>query len=514
MQLGLLWTVQDVVYHEHIERIGNTVRLKEQAWFLLRGTRKFDLADSFDEATLSAALEADDGTCVPGRSLCYYVGDRLSCAPSTLRLLGHWKILDLNGDGVWTRDEALDEDMRPRIQCRTAVDTLMLFDFMLSSLRRYPLLKEQKLVHHNISSGTAVHRAYFEWFKGEPLLCMFGSEDMCGNLLERGIFDGPLKLGTSEIIKDAKSARAYCRKLLRDDGHCDKMLSGEYHAWKMESKSQCGTREYEPFVFESRYDRGESLPMLKVDFETRQEFAKTGSVAFTIYVAILLSSFYATMYKEFKAILTAFMLCYQFPKAHDYSDSVHLPEDFATESVEGGDAGLKQCSGQPKLVALTMDHRVVVLIVTTLRLVICLLLLYTGTIFLLNDTNYISLIFDCLSLVFIMQIDELLYDSMLRIAAQRNLENFEDIVIQLPAWWPRHMGKDMWMSILICLVAVLIVREYVEKELTPMSRALECACLVEGDQCSEAVHFDRDWWYNYWTVSVPKARQEIAALMS
>merc|ERR1719456_1336681 len=64
--------------------------------------------------------------------------------------------------------------------------------------------------------------------------------------------------------------------------------------------------------------------------------------------------------------------------------------------------------------AVRTDHRMMVLTVTTLRICLWFFLLWSGIMFLTGQPRYLSLIFDALSLVFIFEIDELLYKTMLR----------------------------------------------------------------------------------------------------
>merc|ERR1712087_729054 len=59
-------------------------------------------------------------------------------------------------------------------------------------------------------------------------------------------------------------------------------------------------------------------------------------------------------------------------------------------------------------------HRAMVLAINVVRTFLCVTLVYSGTVFLTEDTDYLNLIFDALSLVFIIQVDELLYSTLLK----------------------------------------------------------------------------------------------------
>ena len=45
--------------------------------------------------------------CNAGGSLCLENNGTFTCAPPSVQLAGRWDMLDLNSDGIWTKEEVL-----------------------------------------------------------------------------------------------------------------------------------------------------------------------------------------------------------------------------------------------------------------------------------------------------------------------------------------------------------------------------------------------------------------------
>merc|ERR1719230_771960 len=98
---------------------------------------------------------------------------------------------------------------------------------------------------------------------------------------------------------------------------------------------------------------------------------------------------------------------------------------------------------------------------TVLRLLLWIFLLWSGIMFLTGTPRYLDLIFDALSLVFIFEIDELLYKTMLRHEFKMDHLTIDDMKVANLHGGMLSGRKTVLMDILafvsIILVACVIV---------------------------------------------------------
>merc|ERR1719313_1560282 len=221
--------------------------------------------------------------CNEGGSLCFAEDGVYTCAPPSVQLTGRWEELDVNGDGVWTREEVLSE--RKRLKCRYVVDPLEVFDvFHNFLLKRRALL----WLHPDVVAGKMIHKPYFEYAMGDLIMCGYRNTDMCSNLLQRGVFDAPLEFGTAPRVgRTIDSALAYCRDLLRSGGTCEMALPSTYATWRIDSAQQCGKKEYEKFVY-THPSANVSRSLLSVDYRTRQDFERSKTTIFFLFKGIII----------------------------------------------------------------------------------------------------------------------------------------------------------------------------------------------------------------------------------
>lgn len=460
MQFALLAIVGPHVVEKNVNIISSIRQQSEKPWY---------------EGVMMSFRGSDrpkEEKCRDSRSLCYPHGGGITCAPPSIQVLGSWDLLDTDKDGIWSRSEAADEEHRGHMQCHYNVDVLVLFDDIIADIKAHPRLKGR--IHSNLTHGTSVHKAYFDWYLGEPMLCLYGDQDMCGTLFSRGFFDGALtspglSAASERGIGEFQSARDYCSKLL--SGRCDDLLPSTYRVWKVTSLEKCGSKSFEPFLYDPP-DHSPRQWMLQVLYDSQEEYSKVYSWAFRIFLAVLMFTFFATMLEEANAIYLVFRWVLECPdvdgaKAHSF-------------------------------------HRFAVLAVNLVRGALFLLLLYSGAIFLTEDTRYLHLIFDALSLNFIINIDELLYAALLRKQMKEEHE-------ELPACFMERQRNESINIIALefmrlgCLIlcTLFVAYSHVTGTMETIREALQCVCSVEGPTCYEAFTYSSAWWERYWAVTLP-----------
>lgn len=473
MQLGLLWIVGEFVIQEHEEWVNSVVTGTRHPWYQVHK----DFA-RFRQAHSSANASDSVDCSLFERPLCEFRDGTMDCLPHSLRLFAHWEELDTNGDGVWTKIEAEDEAHRKSVQCRYATDVLVLFETTVEALHRQPAL--QGRMHSLLARREGVHKAYYDFHKAEPILCQYIDEDMCGNLFERGFFTEAIRHGSSMGIgvQNLSSARDFCADLLGN--RCRSLLPNTYSIFRENAKQACGKPKFSHVEYRSP-DGDPNDWFLKVDFTNRTEFEKWKSWKFTLYLSILLSTFFATMLQEWKDIFRIYLYVLQFP------------------AIEGG--------------VPSPSQRGTVFLVNSMRTVLFFMLLYTGVMFLTSGTDYLGMIFDALSLVFIITIDELLYQTMLRKPMQRRHLESCDVLLNRKSWCISVHAMEMGMFVSLFAFAGLVAYSYQVSELRPIYEALECLCLAEGASCHQASAYNAAWWNNLWLHVIPDAKRAIDLLM-
>lgn len=418
-----------------------------------------------------------EGDCAP-ESLCVNIGGKLSCGPRSLLLLDRWDLLDLDGDGKWSRTEVENQTHRAELRCRFGSDPLVLFESTISNLQAKGILKGR--LHPELADGKAMHKAYFDWYLGEPMLCRHIDEDSCGNLFERGVFDEAIRNGVNSVaeITDLQSARKYCSNLLQN--RCQNILPGFYHVWKSDALEMCGTKEFSTVTYLSP-DKDPNNSMSHVTYQAPGNYQKYRSWIFMGYLAILLLTFFSTLLAEWKDIYRAILYCYQFPYLR---------------------GGSNDCA-----------QRCAVLFVTLLRIIVWVVIGYGGTLLLTSKTDYLAMIFDALSLAFIVTIDELIYATMLRTPMKHAHQGLEALLLHRRRLCVSVHCLEAMMIVVVIGAAVAVAASYQWQELRPIHDALDCLCSVEGSTCRDASVHTKAWWDAYWSSTVPAASSQIDQLM-
>lgn len=498
MQVGLLYVVGQHIMRKHTEWVGSVAKIKHHAWYHV-----FPMPYNIPEGK----CRTNDGP------LCSNHGDGISCSPRSVQVLADWHLLDTNKDGTWSRKEAEDKALRKRVQCEFNVDLLDLYKHTLQSLHSSSGL----IGRHdtNLTAGVAVHQAYLNWYLHKPLLCTYGDQDICGALFERGIFDEALRQQSSIDFKDTASALKYCNNLLQYE--CFDILPSTYSVWRFVSNQQCGAKVYGQSDYVSPAEDGEFAPMLSVDFRKRKEYEVTKTPGFRVFLCILLVTFLSVMALEMKSILRSFIWCGKFPADRGVEGRIVGSMSVQISKFSYG-ADEDEESVKKSILAVRWDHRCLVFTMTLLRLMLWCFLMWSGIMFLTGPPRYLTLIFDALSLVFIFEIDELLYKTMLRHEFKNDHMSVEDMLV--PQWHGGAFTGNMsvltdiaWFLGVIAL-GIVIVFTYCHTELNPLLDSLECLCAVQGSKCYGAQHYTKQWWDSYWSTTLPASDMIINQLKS
>lgn len=429
--------------------------------------------------------------CNTGGSLCFESDGMYSCASPSVQLTGRWSELDVDGDGIWTTEEVLKE--REQLKCKYAVDPMEVFDVFQNFL----LSRERYLwLHPDVKAGKAIHRHYFDYAAGDIIMCGYRNEDMCANLLRRGFFDGPLANGTSPRIGTTiNSALRYCKELLKPGGTCDFTLPSTYSTWKIESVDQCGDAGYSKFVY-THPGTGVRKSLLAVDYSAREDYVKSQGVNFQIFKGIIIFSWLLVMLGELKEITVIVTWVWRFPDAAEFGD------DFVKEEPDPLDPSEVKYTIQ----GITREHRRGVALLIAVRLALTAVLTVVGVSFLCKATDYIGMVKDGIGMFFIVELASVIYAKVLRADVRDQTESLQPMKVNMfgiDYLNRRPALMDMvWLLILFSTVVSIMYWQRVYT-IEPVSGALDCTCLSQGDRCFEAQRYNADFWRKYWTQDVP-----------
>lgn len=442
--------------------------------------------------------------CNDGSSLCIVDESGMyTCAPPSVQLTGRWAELDVNNDGIWTREEVMQE--REKLKCKYVVDPLEVFEVFVTFL-----LKRENIIwiHPELRAGNMIHQPYFTYAAGDIIMCGYRNKDMCPNVLKRGVFDAPLKYHTAPRVGTTiNSALDYCYDLLRPGGTCELVLPSTYAVWKIESVSQCHDPSYSKFTFTNPGMTNVTKSLLSVDYSARQDFEKSKTALFQMYKTIVISLWFLAMLMEFKDQTIIFTWVLRFPDAAEFGEEAVL-ENVNPENPE---------EATYKIQGITSGHRMSVGLLTIARFVMTTILTCVGVSFLMKQTDYIDLLLDAVALVFIVEIAEVLYVQVLRPEVRAQTENLEPMHVPMYGidWLNRRPAiVDIIHLVVIVFITLCWMAYYYYNVLDPVFDALECTCIGEGVKCREAQTFSYDFWHKYWKEDVPAVFQALDQLKS
>lgn len=434
--------------------------------------------------------------CNEGKSLCTIENGMYTCAPPTIQFAGRWDELDVNKDGVWTINEVLEN--RDALQCKYIVDPKLVFDVFINTMKLHSE-KYGLWVHPDVVAGHAIPEAYFTYAKADIIMCLYRSSETCANAFANGYFDMALKYRTAARVGNTtRQALDYCYELTRPGGTCESLLPSTYGVWKIFSNQECKAKTYTPFPF-TNPGTGEEKMMLKIDHKAHTQYMKVNTTMFITYKTVIIGIWCLQMCYEMKCLLIVITLLLRFPgKGACDAEGKELTqqEDDGTFTVNG----------------IACGHRFQMGIIMTVRSLMLIILSVAGTSLLLNSPEYMSLIFDAVSLVFVIEICQIIYANALREKIRTEVtENINEIKVPMFgfAFFTRRPGLIDFLYLLCVMgAACTIMYVYYRDSVGPLMGAIQCNCISEGERCREAQIFGKEFWDKYWKDDIPRVMEE------
>lgn len=471
----------------------------------------------------------------PPTPLCtVFENGTLSCRPPSTTFTSRWASLDTNGDGEWTMAEAASAEEKyvkeghkgKKQQTHEWImkRPTLIFNSIVSGL----IDRSRMLQNQNQGNGTvlyldkglkdrkAIRKAYFDYWTGDAMMCTRFDRSTCESVVASGLFDtalteAPLAAASKGII-NYDSAVRYCKWMLEVGGGCEKSLPVSFSANVDARQSICGSSELNVGSLASMTnpaDQTESLPVMQPNFSMLERETSGVSSLFLFFKILLMYMFYSSVLQEMREQLAAAELILRFPSLQRASD----PGGVILEEKEQGEEGKKY-----RITGISRKHRGMLAIIFLFRVLILCMLVRFGSVFLLNESRYIELVMNAVSLAFITGVDEMLYDLME--AAEINEGGFEDVeTISMETVVPSHhtwcgyfFRKECWGLFIVPVIAAAATLYNAHVVRMPRIEAMNCACLSQGDRCAESMVNQHDWWKHYWSKVLPAAIHHIEAL--
>jgi len=442
----------------------------------------------------------DDSKCNDGNSLCFSDNGMYSCAPPTIQLTGRWNELDVDGDGIWTREEVLAK--KDELKCKYVVNPVEVFDVFISFLKA----RENLIwLHPDVKAGNAVHLPYFKYAMGDILMCGYRSKDMCANLVKAGFFHAPLKYGTAPRVgTEIDTALVYCHKLLAPGGTCDTVLPSTYSVWKIESEAQCGSPSYDKFTY-TNPGNNITKSLLSVDYSARQEYELSQTLIFRLFKGVILMLWLIGMGLELREVVNILTLVMKYPDADQFGEDAVIEE---TDPADPEDV-------RYRILGIEKKHRMNIGALTTIRLFYNFMLTWIGAVFLMKQVDYIDLLLDGVALVYIVEIAGTLYSQILREEVRDQTEDIKPMRVEMYGFDylnRRPALMDILVVLFILSLTIFLLEQQQKQIVIPVYEALQCTCIKTGEKCVEAQKFNFDFWYNYWKNTVPAVFAEVSQL--
>eukprot|EP00448_Togula_jolla_P025800 CAMPEP_0170653232 /NCGR_PEP_ID=MMETSP0224-20130122/47301_1 /TAXON_ID=285029 /ORGANISM="Togula jolla, Strain CCCM 725" /LENGTH=647 /DNA_ID=CAMNT_0010985097 /DNA_START=97 /DNA_END=2041 /DNA_ORIENTATION=+ len=451
----------------------------------------------------------------------------ISCAPTALVMADPWKELDADGDGNWTVDEAKAD--ATNLACVVGVSVEDVFRIALRGILRAQTVSNGKVLLPVADRGqtAGITRPHFEWWRGVMTICSATDPAQCGDLIDRGVFDG--MLGNSSRRLDLDGALRYCQGLLSSGGLCEAALPSNALVHRKRSADACGAASYAPGLRHvNPFNDQDILTTNAVVFDTPKAFETMHSTNFRCFLFLVLVLWFSSLTKEVKDIIQLWDFLLSFPVEH--AMPFITPEQklaiagvcrrvcqrlrargVSCDSLESRISKLETpFEAQPvklselQITALDRPHHIICVIVAFLRTLFVIYLGWAGSVFILSNSTCMDLLLNALAIVFVFELDEFLWEYIVtgdikEQVAEMNSLKFRSRFAVSGDVHELDVLMFLWGIVGIPGISLLIMAYHDYQRTWPMLEALTCACYLQGDRCMATTFFEKASWDQHWS---------------
>jgi len=499
-------------------------------------------------------VEMDEYNAAAG--LCTFEGN-YSCMPPSIRYVHGWDKLDQNGDGLWSKSEALKlaEEIRSgsvtvaHLTGALLASPTILFDSIIRTFQAQHQTPGQTpggllnansslYVSQAIQKGFGIPKAYFEYWGGHAMFCTHFDRDSCRKIIASGLFTAALEPGHVSAahtgIKDLSSALEYCESMLAENGGCEYLLPASFQENRAKRWATCGAHESLTSIgsYENPYNSEEKIFVLNPSYTNLSKRMSATRLSYLILSGAITFVFWASLLPELRALIKYVDFLRNFPEIdHSGSESEASPSSrmglnrsrskygFETPKDSGIVLDEDESKSQVTITGISSGHRATLFIVWIFRCVTWVFVAEFGTWFLVDEIDWTTLVGKTLALAFILQTDEGLYQQMLDKHVQSMIESMDPFLYETSfpdpkknPWVRYAMRKSCWGLVVLPPLIVAVVYAVNHYTRLPLVEAMHCACELTGERCHENSAQQMQWWDDYWSRQLPAALQQIQVL--
>jgi len=427
-----------------------------------------------------------------------------SCLPPSVRYASRWELLDTNGDGIWSREEAMKDEHK--LEKKLKAKPFLVFRAICVGLIDRQAYDSRLWVEPNgmMAKLEGLPKAYFDYWMGDAALCSYGDPGMCSTLLSRGFFAEAMNpKHPGKEIPDIDGALDYCTYMLKVGGGCEQSLPQIYKLYKAARHEQCGDGHFfAGGLYKNPHHETDRVYIISNVYANLTKFLKGDSTIFKTFLFLVLMLWLLALSNEIREMIKLAEFTFVFPAAEG---------DLGLE-IEKDEEGNETYT----ITGISREHRCVIAFMCFTRFVVIIYLGAVGAVFLVNEVGYMDLLMNAVALAFILEVDEILFGAIARHSTTETLNALNDVEFEtrLPTEGCLNwiLQKDFWGVILFPIIAYLLILCQSVLVTKPILDALNCGCYQLGSQCRDAQYYNIDWWNNYWSMTLPNALTKIAEM--
>merc|ERR1719191_1816899 len=173
------------------------------------------------------------------KTLCTMKDTIYNCLPPSVRYAAQWDKLDVNGDGIWSLEEAQED--KNGFEKKFKAKAFLVFRAITVGLTDRTVVDPNLWVAPEVQEMKAIPKPYFDYWMGDAILCTYADPYICPTLLQRGFFDEAMNpKNEGKNIQDIDGALDYCVWMLKVGGGCDQSFPQIYKLYRARRQMQCG----------------------------------------------------------------------------------------------------------------------------------------------------------------------------------------------------------------------------------------------------------------------------------
>jgi hypothetical protein len=269
--------------------------------------------------------EEDSGGDSP-QAVCISDHGMLYCNSFSFNFIDKWDLLDVDGNGQWTFEEAMADENN--LGCYLGFSIQEIFRSTIRTVileaedtnehmgRHYGHRAPQYDLPFPLVEHQAVPKDYFDWWTGTVVMCVNFDVLRCSQLIAKGIFGGAMRAGidfTKGGVHDLDSALDYCQRLLEPGGICEKAMPGFILLHRSQVREKCG----DPLLatggsYANPLDNRDVMAVVTVGYKNAKSMMERLTLRYRFFVALILLIWYICVLDELMEIIkwTDFLYCF------------------------------------------------------------------------------------------------------------------------------------------------------------------------------------------------------------